>query len=43
MSVQMPILRFGQFEIDLDAAALHRHGEPVHLPPQAFKVAAAES
>src|SRR5688572_2557677 len=40
MSVRMPMLRFGQFEIDVDAGALHRRGEPVHLPPQAFKVLA---
>jgi DNA-binding winged helix-turn-helix (wHTH) protein len=36
----MPMQRFGQFEIDLDAGELHRRGEPVHLPPQAFKVLA---
>ena len=36
----MPMQRFGQFEIDLDAGALHRRGEPVHLAPQAFKVLA---
>ena len=36
----MPMQRFGQFEIDLDAGALHRRGEPIHLPPQAFKVLA---
>jgi DNA-binding winged helix-turn-helix (wHTH) protein/tetratricopeptide (TPR) repeat protein len=40
MSGRMPMLRFGQFEIDLDAGALHRRGEPVRLPPQAFKVLA---
>jgi TolB-like protein len=40
MSVHSPMLRFGQFEIDLDAGALHRQGDPVHLPPQAFKVLA---
>ena len=40
MSVRMPMLRFGQFEIDVDAGALHRRGERVHLPPQAFKVLA---
>src|SRR5262245_32825087 len=36
----MPLLRFGDFEIDLDAGALHRHGELVRLPPQPFKVLA---
>jgi DNA-binding winged helix-turn-helix (wHTH) protein len=36
----MPMQRFGQFDVDLDAGALHRRGEPVHLAPQAFKVLA---
>jgi TolB-like protein/tetratricopeptide (TPR) repeat protein len=40
MSAHMPLLGFGQFEVDLDAGTLHRHGEPVRLPPQAFKVLA---
>ncbi len=36
----MPILRFGTFELDTDAAELLRQGVRVALPPQPFKVLA---
>ena len=36
----MPILRFGAFELDTDAAELLRQGERIALPPQPFKVLA---
>ena len=36
----MPVLRFGAFELDGDAAELLRHGERVALPPQPLKVLA---
>ena len=36
----MPILRFGAFELDTDAAELLRQGERIALPPQPLKVLA---
>lgn len=36
----VPVLRFGEFELDGDAAELLRHGERIPLPPQPFKVLA---
>src|SRR4029450_1783189 len=34
------LLRFGVFELDLEAGALRRRGRYVRLPPQAFAVLA---
>jgi DNA-binding winged helix-turn-helix (wHTH) protein/tetratricopeptide (TPR) repeat protein len=34
----VPLLRFGSFELDADSAELLRHGERIALPPQPFKV-----
>jgi TolB-like protein len=36
----VPILRFGTFELDTDAAQLLRQGERIALPPQPFRVLA---
>lgn len=36
----MPVLRFGAFELDGDAAELLRHGERIALPPQPLMVLA---
>src|SRR4030095_15226293 len=33
-----PVVRFGAFELDLEAERLLKNGRPVRLPPQTFKL-----
>jgi DNA-binding winged helix-turn-helix (wHTH) protein/Tfp pilus assembly protein PilF len=40
MSMEVPVIRFGPFELALDAGELRRDGEPVKLQPQPLKVLA---